>query len=292
MTERSQLWVTGTYGDGVSSYSMARVDEMLRALFTSDNAATQGVFKGCLNELAVTGTSSPVAVNTGAAVVYGKLYFNSASVNVAVGTPVVGTTGHRVVLRATWGVTQTVRIALVSSADGTATIPAVTQTIDTLWEITLATLTITTGGVITVVDGRSYCYMPTMVTTENLDADCVDDTIVGNRVPALTKRQGGSATAWATAGVTNYTPTMVRMQCGVCSEDCNGVLTGDVVVTFPVAFSYVPIVLANAYFDTGGLANWYVISATATAAAATFYYSKAASGMTPVYIRWLAIGPE
>jgi hypothetical protein len=289
MAERSQLWVTGTYGDGVSSYSMARVDEMFRALFTSDNAATQGVFKGYLNELAVTGTSSPVAVNTGAAVVYGKLYFNSASVNVAVGTPVVGTTGHRVVLRATWGVTQTVRIALVSSADGTADIPAVTQTADTLWEITLATLTITTGGVITVTDARAYVSMPSMFDGSNAP-DAVDDTIVGNRVLALTKRQGGNATAWGTAGVTDYTPTMVRMQCGVLRE-VNATGSGSVTATFPIAFSDTPIVIVEltAFRDRTDR-RW--LSYTATASEVTIYWKFAGSGSQYRDYSWLAIGPE
>jgi hypothetical protein len=170
----------------------------------------------------------------------------------------------------------------------------VTQTIDTLWEITLATLTITTGGAITVTDGRSYCYMPTLVTTENLDADCVDDTIVGNRVPALTKRQGGDATAWAAAGTTDYTPTTIRMQCGVKSHAHAGVASGYVDIFFFPAFSATPIVVArligsNVSTELITLATYTIAEycqvrwATADGGA-----SEAAS----TEFAWWAIGPE
>jgi len=47
--------------------------------------------KDYLNKLAVSGTSSPVAVASGAALVYGIPYVNTASVNVAVSTPSVST---------------------------------------------------------------------------------------------------------------------------------------------------------------------------------------------------------
>jgi hypothetical protein len=41
-------------------------------------------------------------------------------------------------------------------------------------------LTITTGGVITVTDARSYCHFASVAATENLDADAVTNTVLRN----------------------------------------------------------------------------------------------------------------
>lgn len=136
---------------------------------------------GHLNELAVTGAASPVAVNTGAALVDGIPYENTASVNQAIATPSVGTTGHRIVLRASWAA-QTVRITDIASADGVAAIPAAVQIAGTTYDITLATLTITTGGVITLTDARSYLHYTTKVSTAMLD----DLGVTGAKVAAAT----------------------------------------------------------------------------------------------------------
>jgi len=289
MTERSLMWATGLYGDGLEAYEQADFAEMLRAVFTSDDYTTRGVLYGYLNELAVTSTSSPLSVATGAAMVNGLFYANDAVVSVTVATPTTGTTGHRVVLQAIYGVTQTVRIALISSADGTATIPSVTQTDGVKWEISLATLTITTGGVITVTDARAYLYMPTMLATENYDADSVDDTKVGNRVLVCAKRQGGSATAWATAGITNYDVTMCRMQCGQYGGVA-AATSGTVAITFPVAFSDTPIAIII-YADNPS--SKIVLSGITTAAGLTAYWKGTANPPANVlYFSWWAIGPE
>jgi hypothetical protein len=105
--------------------------------------------------LAVSGAASPVSVATGAALVYGLPYENTAIVTQAIATPSVGTTGHRIALRASWAA-QTVRVVDIASADGTAAIPALVQSPGVTYDIPLATLTITTGGVITVTDARVF----------------------------------------------------------------------------------------------------------------------------------------
>lgn len=157
MTEDSWWWTTDGTGDGTNTgYTQAEVAQFYRYLFTSD-PTTQCVVPGVLNELAPAGVASPVTIDTGYGICDGMAYKNDASLNVAVATPVVGTTGHRVVLEAKWGATQEVRVALLSSADGTPDIPACTQTSGTEYEVSLATLTITTGGTITLTDDRGYC---------------------------------------------------------------------------------------------------------------------------------------
>ena len=155
MTQKSYFWTTDGTGDGTNSgFTQAEVARFWRYLFARDNT-TMAPLKGVLNELEVTGVSSPVSMNTGYAVADGFGYYNDAALDIAVATPVVGTTGHRVVLEVDW-TAQTVRAVLLSSADGTADIPAVTQSAGSEWEISLATLTITTGGTIVVTDDRTF----------------------------------------------------------------------------------------------------------------------------------------
>jgi hypothetical protein len=292
MAQTSRFWTTDGNGDGATAYTMAEIAEVFRTAFTSDNYATQGVLKGYLNGLAVSGTASPISVATGAAMVYGFFYTNDAALDVAVATPISGTTGHRLVLRASWSTTQTVRVYDIASADGTATIPAVTQTPGTTYDITLATFTITTGGVIAVTDARAYCHYPTMTAAGFLDADSVDDTIAGNRVPRLDRRQGGSASVWETEGSTDYTPTTVRMQCGVIADTSTGANNGDVVVTFPVAFSQKPIVLAT-YAGNAETYPLVVGTLDVDATQCTIHWCSAfGAGPTNPAFSWLAVGPE
>lgn len=172
MTESSRFWTTGTTGDGASTYTQDQVMDWLRKTFLYD-PATQCVLKGVGSDLAVSGTSSPISIAAGAGYVYGFFYENTASVSKGISTPVIGTTGFRVVLQATWSTTRTVRIAVLMASDGTATPPAVTQTAGTLYEVTLATGTITTGGVIAITDGRGYCHPNMMVSTNMLDDSAV-----------------------------------------------------------------------------------------------------------------------
>lgn len=150
-TEVSRFWTTGGAGDGSATYTRDQLAEAFRAMFCGD-PTTQGVFSG----LAVSGVASPMTLAVGQACVYGFLYFCTVAGDVTKSTPAVNTTGFRVVLRAGWAA-QTVRVTVISNTDGVAAIPAVTQTASTTWDITLATGTITTGGVITLTDARQFC---------------------------------------------------------------------------------------------------------------------------------------
>jgi hypothetical protein len=144
------LWQTGTTGDGAASgYTQTQTTEMFWKTLISD-LTDEGPLKNYVNELIVTATNHAVtpyvSVDTGAAWIYGFFYWNTASVDLNLTLPVVGDTGFRVVLRATYGVTRTVRLALLESADGVAGIPALTQTAGTLWEISLASGVVDTNG--------------------------------------------------------------------------------------------------------------------------------------------------
>jgi hypothetical protein len=144
MAQKSLFWSTGVAGDGLSAYSQDDMFAWLKRTFGD------GIKKAYGGDLVVSGTASPVSVAAGAAVVNGAPYENTTAVTVAVPTPTAGTTAHRVVLR--WSDTlNTVRIALVSATDGVSTPPALTTT-PPVYEVLLADLTITTGGVISVVN--------------------------------------------------------------------------------------------------------------------------------------------
>lgn len=312
MAESSIFWTTGGAGDGASTYTQTQLNAWLRRTFLN-SLTTEGVLLGYANALAVSGTASPLAIATGAAYVYGFPYENDTSTTKTVTTPAVGTTGGHVVLRVDWAA-QTVRIVAVRNTDGVAAIPALTQTAGTTWEIRLASFTITTGGVITVTDARTYCHFNTAVSSAMIDAlaivtadiadnaittakiaalqvtaakialDTIDDTLVGNKVPALIARRGGSATVWSTTGTTNYTPTTVRMQCGACASSGGGTVT----VTFPVAFSQPPVVVATVQ---AGFERTLVID-TITATTVSFVVRDAAGAGQIASIMWLATGPE
>ena len=111
-------------------------------------AANVGVVGGLLNGLRMTTAgNNDLTINTGYAIVDGTVYYNSASKSTTSASPSVGTTGRMVVLKKDW-TAQTIRIAIITSNDGTAAIPSVTQSGGTTWEIPLCSFTITTGGVI------------------------------------------------------------------------------------------------------------------------------------------------
>lgn len=117
------------------------------------DAFGEGVVPGIGDELAVSGTSSPVSVGTGRAWVNGKYYANSAALEVAVPTPTGATRIDRIVLRADY-TAQTVRAVRLAGSEGGAA-PALTQSDGVTWEISLAQVSITTAGVITVTSERT-----------------------------------------------------------------------------------------------------------------------------------------
>jgi len=164
MAESSIFWTTNGTGDGGANYTESQLVAWLRRTFIRD-VTTQGVLAGYANAFAATvtgvGDTTPVEIETGAAMVYGYPYESDSMVQVEVPTPSVSTRIDRIVLRVDW-TAQTVRIARVAGAEG-GSAPALTQIAGTTWEISLAQLSVTTGGVITVTDQRSYCHFNTTI---------------------------------------------------------------------------------------------------------------------------------
>jgi hypothetical protein len=169
--EESILWTTNGTGDGAAEITRAQWIDMFTMLLLSD-PTTQGVSPRYLNALAVSSTgNNNVRVASGGAVTRGFLYRNTANVDKAINSPVADT-GFRVVLRADWDA-QEVRIAAVLNTTGVTDPPALVQIDGDTWEISLATGTITSGGVIAVTSAPTYLHFNTNVSTAMLDDDAV-----------------------------------------------------------------------------------------------------------------------
>src|SRR5512145_3159566 len=151
---------TGTGDD--TEYTAAQWREIYRDTFG------EGVISG----LAVTGVASPVSVALGAAWIDGVYFSSTTAQTLAISTPIVGTTGGHIILRVDYSA-DTARLYAVSSTDGISTPPALTQTSETLYEIRIATYTITTGGVVALTDAREYMHFSTRVSESMLDTGAV-----------------------------------------------------------------------------------------------------------------------
>lgn len=158
MTETSAPWNGTSTGDASAAPYDAPTEwaEVWRSLAGASRIPTNlgGVITGELNELAVSGTSSPVSVATGAALAYGTRYENDAAASVAVPTPSGATRIDRIVLRKDW-TAQTVRITRIEGVEG-GSAPALVQVAGTTWDTPLAQVSITTGGVITCTSQREF----------------------------------------------------------------------------------------------------------------------------------------
>lgn len=366
--ESSIWWTTGTTGDGASTYTESQLTTFFGDLFTPNTTitaphATMGVLLGVGGELAVTGSSSPVSVATGAAITEGYAYRNTAAVTVAIPTPASATRIDRIVLRVSHSTTRTVRITRIAGTEGTGTPPSITQVAGTTWDIKLCQVSITTGGVCTVTDERAFIYFATKVSTAMLDDagvttakiadngvsnaklrdsaalsvigratnssgdpadiassvddtiparmssalswtqvitqlianDAVDDTKVGNRVPQLYRRQGGSATNWWTGGTSTQTPTAVRIQVGTIALGNQAAGSGGSgSVTFPTAFSNVPFVMiaGSPHLVVAGLLRAGTSVAAPTASGFDYEFQNNGGSTQAAYLTWIAIGPE
>lgn len=153
MAEFSMLWETQRgVGDGEYTYDQLEANNFYSALFTR-TPVTQGVMKGILNELEVSGSTSPLAVATGYGFCHNFMYWADSIQNETVTTPTVGDTGGRIILRANWALNE-VRSTALLNTDGNNAIPALTQTAGTTWEIGLASFVIDTSGNIWTDSGK------------------------------------------------------------------------------------------------------------------------------------------
>jgi len=175
MAEKSLFWFTdgftGDIGDGAAPYTQEEF-RLFNHSHLAHNQVNVGIFPNTLNGCAVSGVATPLVLATGRATVYGFPYWNDAALNLTVTTPAIGDTGMRVILRAVWS-TQTVRAVVLSSSDGVASLPALTQTASTQWEIPIASFVVDTSGDIWTDSGK---LTPGVTDTREFVGPFVDDT--------------------------------------------------------------------------------------------------------------------
>ncbi|MDM7940133.1 MAG: hypothetical protein QUS07_07315 [Methanothrix sp.] len=190
MAQISYFWGGEVTGD-CGPYSDDTFSDFISSLMQSDRT-TQSVITGSLNELAVTNPGGTVIrVDTGRALVDGKLYENTAVVDFNVAAPGSGTNYYTLVLRKDFAA-QTVRLALLgpSSAD----YPDVTQTDGTLWEVSLAEISITSAGVITITATAVHISIPMKVTASQLQDDAVSTSKILDNAVTAGKLAAGAVT--------------------------------------------------------------------------------------------------
>lgn len=305
-------------------YSADQWAELYKVLFTSDEETVQGVLPYVLNSLAVTNPSgSNIQVNTGWGICNGHLLKNDVAVTFTPPNPsanpridVVVLVQNNTAVARTAGIASgnnlvfptsltdynglsslppyTCRLAILRGSEAASpTVPTLDVDTATLFMVPLAQYQISTGGTISALtDRRDYAQK---VGALQIRDDSVDDTKAGDRVPQFYRRQGGSATNWATAGTTTQTPGAVRMLMGQADfGSINPGVSATVSITFPTAFSNVPLVIGTAMRTAGaGTEPIVVFTGLITASGFTLYAHNAGASLSGiVYVSWLAIGPE
>lgn len=188
MVENSLPWGGVAVGDA-GPYTDDQWSDVWRKLFTRDRTL-EGVFPDYLNELIVTNPAgATIRVGTGGAVVDGKMYDNSAVVDLAGAVPGGGSNFYTVVLDKDFAA-QTVRAALLGP--NVVAPPAVTQADGVTWEIAIYTVEITSGAVVTLTDVRAYCHYNMEISGAMLPNDVITTPKILNGAVTAVKMTDGA----------------------------------------------------------------------------------------------------
>lgn len=115
-------------------------------------------------------------------------------------------------------------------------------------------------------------------------AGITDGQLVNGKVA---NRQGGSATNWSTSGTNNYVPSASKIQCGAGQTNGSGTLT----ITFPVAFSDVPLVFITTEFSTPPQTAARAYGNTASGFNVVTFSTGTMAVEPSIWFVWMAIGP-
>ena len=134
-----------------------------------------------------------------------------------------------------------------------------------------------------------------------LAADILVHADASGNLKAAKKRQGGSATEWATYGTTEYEPTNSIFQVGIININYTaGQASANKQITYPDAFAKSPLIVCQIL--TPGTEDIYIEQAQpdgypATPSASTFTFiikplrTTTFAGSSTAVIVWFAVGP-
>jgi hypothetical protein len=171
MAQRSRFWDGTTLGDAtVAPYDAGtEFSEVMTAVAGLTSEPNKG---GLVSTISVS-MFAPGTLRIGPfeALVYGAWYQNDANVDIAVPTPAAATRIDTVVLRKSWAA-QTVRVLVITGTEG-GSAPALVQTPGVTWDVPIATVSTTTGGVSTITQTSAradfwYRTDPTNIRTNNM----------------------------------------------------------------------------------------------------------------------------
>jgi len=192
----------------LSPYDSDSFSDFFRKTFEGDRTVAN-VLMGYLNSLEVSNPSvMTIRVDSGAAMVDGKLYMNDEAIDYALSAPGSGTDYYRVVLQKVW-LTQTVRVQLLVKSGA---YESLTQSGAT-WEVLLAEFTLTSGGVLSAITDYRH-------------------SMASNRFKSV---------RLANSQDTNR----FKVQLGVVRWTGGASATGNVTVTFPYAYDTAPTVICT-----------------------------------------------
>ena len=252
--------VTGDCGP----YAADQFAQMMEYTLIAGRASSEGVIPHCLNGLRPAGLTNPMHINTGVAIVKGRVFIS----DVIEDLPIDGFVGpgtdriDLLVVRHTWA-TQLVRLAVHKNPANDVVAPLPTQIYLTTWEIPVCEVVIDAGGLVSYEDVREIIR---------------DKAVVG-------ARQGGDPDAWDVAGTTNYPMLHGSMiQCGALSLAANGGTT----LTFPLDFLHNPVVTYSLYAGAGDLDQYvFMENGTISFDSVDFYNSHPTDA---IEIHWIAAG--
>lgn len=272
MAESSMFWDGTTTGD-CGPYDADEFNAFLRKIL-SFNRISQGVIVGYENELEVTNPSgTTIRLATGAAIVDGTFYENTANIDFSVTAPGAGNNFYRIILRKLW-VDQEVRADILGPE--TTDLPALVQTAGTEWDLSIAGVTVSSGGGITIASDFGIINGPSAI--------------------SLTKRQGGSSTTWASPGSTDYSADGGVCQMGSAKWTGGAATSGTLTVTYPSQWMQLstlvyPIIMITPVDFTGGSG---AICVQAEAMGTTsfdihWYSADGVTTFTSLDFHWMAI---
>lgn len=168
MAESSRPWTGTTTGDAGPYSSTNWRQVWSQAMAFAGDTANYGPLRGVGSELAVTATSpvsNQVTLGTGAALVQGAWYYNSASANITIQANGSGNPRIDLIVLQVDYVAQTVRYATLQGTPAVSpAIPNLTQSAGTLWEIPLAQIAVVSGfatiASTDITDRREYANIP------------------------------------------------------------------------------------------------------------------------------------